>query len=143
MEKKRSIGISIISRFEMVVGALGSIFFLLSGIFVSVDPSCIADGIPIIIGWLPPFLLILVTGELTFRLKPLGRVLHLLIIFGGIILSTICYFGTMELFGILFLVNPFDLFHNNTILWASGNLILLFLLYFFSKKSVIEQFKET
>lgn len=77
MDKKRSIELTIISRIEMVLGSLGVLFgliFLISGVLTN-EPEAILYGIIFCV----PASLILITGELTFRLHLLGRIFHLIL----------------------------------------------------------------
>ncbi|MDD2688565.1 MAG: hypothetical protein PHT41_00205 [Candidatus Omnitrophica bacterium] len=77
MDKKRSIALTIISRIEMVFGSLGVLLGLILLIMGLLKNE--AEGILYGICWGGPALVMLITGELTFRLHPLGRIFHLIL----------------------------------------------------------------
>jgi len=84
MDKKRSIELTIISRIEMVLGLLGALFGLLYFVMGWLQNVPLGIGIGILCG--VPCLFVLITGELTFRLHPLGRIFHLILSYLIIIL---------------------------------------------------------
>jgi len=133
--KKRPVGIAIISGIEIVLGFIGVAFSLLL-IFTAL-PKCgdksLAGGpetqIGVGQGILIVTLLILVLGLLTFLLKPIGRILHL------VFLSLISLVTIYNFF--LILVGPYKTFEPNLliILGAVG-----LLMYYFTRPKVREQF---
>ena len=134
MDNKRSIGITIISGLEIVVGALGIIFaipFLSLFIFKS-EPVERADGLAIAISLGIPALVMFAMGELTFHLKPAGRILHLII---PIIVIILFSFQFMKVFYSLLMP---DLSMVIVLLLIA---LFLFPIYYLPRPKVKEQFK--
>lgn len=124
MSKKRSISITIISRIEMVGGFLGTLVGLImfiAGIFGN-GPLGYALGVC----WGVPALIILITGELTFRLRPSGRIMHL------ILLNFVVF-----LIAIHFIQSPFDISPMLIIIF----ILVIFFIFFFSSSSIKRQFE--
>lgn len=135
MEKSRSLGVTIISKIEIVIGTIGIFCFiplgigeLLNELYGSHGTSerYVGFGVDVILGVICS--IILITGKLTYKLRPAGRVLHLF-------------------FSVLFIILYFLLFY---VLRCKLEYILnfwvlpispLFFIFFFTRPKVKEQFK--
>ncbi|MDD5432830.1 MAG: hypothetical protein PHO70_07625 [Candidatus Omnitrophica bacterium] len=134
MEKKRSFGITIISRLEMVFGLLGLFIVfpcLLIFLFGSESDGRV-DALAIALTWGIPSFTLLIMSELTFRLKPAGRIMHLVIPIILIILFSLQFSGSIY----SLLLPDFD-----KLPFVVAICLLLFLIYFFTRPKVKEQFK--
>jgi hypothetical protein len=123
MEKKRSVGVTVISVIEVLLGLKWGWSSFTA--FLSQTSISFIHILLLIISALP-----IVLGILTFQLKPIGRKLNL-------IFSPLIAFLLFLSFVSLFIFNP---------LWEflSGIYTLLittFLIYFFTRPKVKEQFK--
>lgn len=132
-DNKRSLGITIISRFEMVVGILALLFvvpFLWIFCFGSESDGRM-EGLAIALTWGVPAATLLIMGEFTFRLKPAGRIMHLviptiLIISLALHSRSIYFFSSSDFEKIAFII---------------ATCLMFLLIYLFTRPKVKEQFK--
>ena len=144
MVKKRSIGITIFSLLEIVLGSLGSISMLASSIYIFSKGTLAALMGLITVPMIIPCLHMLIVGKSTFQLKPAG-------IENTLILSQIWRI----IFILLFLINiwtifveisirssPIDSFYYFTLLFTIlGIIFFSTLIYYFTRPKVKAQFK--
>ena len=161
IKKKRSIGVTIISRFEIVYGSL----ILILGLFCIVKAFIVTPSpqYPSYQGlWLIPGLMylfygsiVLMVGGFTFKLKPLGRVLNLvffsilliiqiILVLGGIVSSHAFPMASTIVSNIV--VGPLGLLYFPLripfIIRQIMSIIPIYFLYFFTRPKVREQFKQ-
>lgn len=150
MSKQRSLGVTIISKIEMIIGGIALSYSLLliiwdvlRSLFVNYGTyDRLAErGFGILLGLLYgiPAAIIYVTGKLTYRLKPAGRKLHLIISFGTLILVILSVISpSYSLIGFLrYWLISFSFIGSSIFIT-----IFVFFVYFFTHPRVKEQFKE-
>ncbi len=148
MEKERSLGISIISRIEVIIGTIGLFYFLFCTILEWLaELKSPHVGNEDYVGFTFDLFLsivsamILIGGKYIYRLKPAGRILNLILAYGLVVLYIIFFFVTVHSTGFL----PYfrdSLFNRSFIIifvfpffWAA------FLIYYFNHEQVKDQFR--
>ncbi|MBU4303281.1 MAG: hypothetical protein KKC39_03275 [Candidatus Omnitrophica bacterium] len=103
MEKVRSLGIAIISRFEVIVGTIGLFISIPFIIFEWLDElnrvhvgneDYVGFGVVLILGIVSG--MILIAGKFTYRLNPIGRILNLILAYGLVILYILFFSITVR-----------------------------------------------
>lgn len=145
MNKERSLGVTIISRIEIVIGTIGLLLFtpltimeLLNELYVYQGQSERYVGFTVDLILAITCGITLIVGKLTYQLKPLGRILHFFIS----LFIIICYILFLYLIKFDIKIILSDLLSDPRFIVLYIPFILsLFLIYYFSHSKVKEQFR--
>lgn len=148
MEKEGSLGIVIISKIEVIIGTIGLFYFALCTILEwFAELKRVHVGNEDYVGFTFDLFLsimsatILIAGKSIYHLKPVGRILNLILAYGLVALYIIFFFVTLHSTGFL----PYfrDSFFNCSfiIIFVFPFFWALFLIYFFNHQQVKEQFR--
>ncbi|MFH1641000.1 MAG: hypothetical protein ABIA66_03435 [Candidatus Omnitrophota bacterium] len=150
MEKQRPFGILIISRIQIIIGAIGIFVFTPLTVLELIgelgrehigneDYVGFTFDLILLIG----SILDLTAGKLTYRLKPIGRILNLILAYARVLLYAALFLITGHLAGVGFWKYYRDFFHYPSLIvfYAIPFLWSLLVFCYFNLEKVKEQFK--